>query len=110
MIDQLLAALNVFFRLLICIVTLSTISVTSSFGQSEPMPGAVGPTTSEVSLAGAEYDVASIRLSKPSDSGGVRTLPSGEFISNGMALKTTIGTAYGKFSFQIMGGPAWLDS
>ena len=41
---------------------------------------------------------------------GAPPQPNGLFISRGMALKFIVGRAYGKFSFQILGGPAWFDS
>ena len=85
-------------------------AVSCAFGQGRTEPSAADSKADGVVLPGAAYEVATIRPTKPGDMGGVRTLPSGEFISNGMSVKTTVGTAYGKFSFQILGGPAWLES
>ncbi len=92
------------------IVVVLGLVVPCAIGQGNVEPGATDSKASGVVLLGAAYEVATIRPTKPSDMGGVRTLPSGEFISNGMSVKTTVGTAYGKFSFQILGGPAWFDS
>jgi uncharacterized protein (TIGR03435 family) len=61
-------------------------------------------------LPGATYTVATIKPTSPEEMGSVQTLPSGEFISKGMVLKTLVGTAYKKFSFQILKGPGWFES
>jgi uncharacterized protein (TIGR03435 family) len=92
------------------IVAVLGVMVPCAFGQGNPQPGGPAAKADGLVLPGAAYEVATIRPTKPSDMGGVRTLPSGEFISNGMSVKTTVGTAYGKFSFQILGGPAWFES
>jgi uncharacterized protein (TIGR03435 family) len=82
----------------------------AAWGQGSAAANGAETKVEGVLLPGAAYDVATIKPHNPSEMSSARLLPSGEFISRGMALKTIVGTAYGKFSFQILAGPAWFES
>ncbi len=66
--------------------------------------------------AGAQtkFDVASIKpvsdLSPGVGTGKVRLLPGGRAIGDEVLVRYLIQTAYGLRSYQLLGGPAWIDS
>jgi uncharacterized protein (TIGR03435 family) len=94
----------------ICFAAWLGITASVAAGQGTATPDGTSPGLETPLFAGAVYEVATIKPTPPDEMGNARSLPSGEFISNGMALKVIVGTAYGKFSFQILGGPAWFES
>ena len=93
----------------ICIAALLVGAIPSAFTQADSAPGMADSKAGEWILPGATYDVATIRPTKTSEM-SVRSLPSGEFISLGMPMKNTVCNAYGRFGFQILGGPSWFES
>src|ERR1700722_9031901 len=60
-----------------------------------------------------EYDVASMKLSKPSDGGvtvvGMTPTPDG-FSATNIAIRDLIYVAYGVAPYQISGAPSWIES
>jgi len=60
-----------------------------------------------------EYDVASIKLSKPSDGGitvvGMMPTPDG-FSATNITIRDLLNVAYGVMPYQISGGPGWVES
>ena len=65
-------------------------------------------------LKGQEFEAASIKPSPPQPMGmmriGIQMLPGGRISMTGVTVKIMIQRAYGVRDFQIVGGPAWLDS
>lgn len=60
---------------------------------------------------GQSFEVASIKPSAPDEHGATLYMPYGDrFAASNMTLKDLIALAWDKRSFQITGGPAWLNS
>jgi uncharacterized protein (TIGR03435 family) len=110
MTERFLQRLSVSFIGQICVVVLLVGSFPSAFAQASSAPGSVDSNAGDAILPGATYDIATIRPTEPSEMGSVRSLPSGEFISIGMPMKNTVSNAYGRFGFEILGGPSWFES
>ena len=71
---------------------------------------AIALLSSVVGLGQSEkptFEVASI---KPSTAIGPINTPPGRFIATGQSLKALIGYAYRMRDYQILGGPAWINT
>jgi len=79
--------------------------------QAKTDAGATDAKNVEVLLPGAVYDVTTIKPHDPNINISFKHLPNGGFIATGTTLKGLVCySAYGKFDFQCLGGPAWFDS
>src|ERR1700689_547852 len=60
----------------------------------------------------ARFDVASIKPAAPGSPGGgaYLLLPGGSFVGKNLPVRRLVMEAYGVASFQISGGPGWIDS
>jgi bla regulator protein BlaR1 len=56
------------------------------------------------------FDVASIKPSSPDGGTETRRYPGGRFTASGVTLKALIQRAWNVKSFQVVGGPAWVNS
>jgi uncharacterized protein (TIGR03435 family) len=56
------------------------------------------------------FDVASVKLADPREPLDIRTSPGGRLTVTNQPLKNLIKQAYGVESYQISGGPAWMDT
>ncbi|HEY4364738.1 MAG TPA: TIGR03435 family protein [Bryobacteraceae bacterium] len=56
------------------------------------------------------FDVATVKLADPREPLDIRTSPGGRLTVTNQPLKNMIKQAYGVESYQISGGPAWLDT
>lgn len=57
-----------------------------------------------------EFEVASIKPSSPDSGTETRRYPGGRFTATGVTLKALIQRAWDVKSFQVVGGPAWVNS
>jgi uncharacterized protein (TIGR03435 family) len=57
-----------------------------------------------------EFEIASVKVSNQKERGALGALPTGRFEANDVSLFQLIRYAYDVRSFQISGGPDWLDS
>jgi uncharacterized protein (TIGR03435 family) len=86
------------------------------FGAAHAAPSRAQSQTQTQNVASTaptyEYDVATIKPTKPSDNGvrsGINYPPDG-FTVTGLTLQTLIQQAYGIQNYQLLGAPAWLNS
>lgn len=56
------------------------------------------------------FEVASIRPSIPGTRQGIRILPGGRFVANGVSLRLLIAIAYHLQAFQMSGGESWITN
>ncbi|MGP0074894.1 MAG: TIGR03435 family protein [Bryobacteraceae bacterium] len=78
------------------------LGVCLAFGQSSDKPAAAPR---------AEFEVASIKLNKSAEFGGmIRPSPGGRFIGTNIPLRFVITVAYSIKDFQLSGAPPWLMS
>lgn len=65
----------------------------------------------QTSSVAPAFEVASIKAAKPGTRGfTAEMLPGGRFVATNVTLKMLIADAYKVYDFQIVGGPAWLES
>jgi len=60
--------------------------------------------------ASPSFDVAAVKLADPREPLDIHTSPGGRLTVTNQPLKNMIKQAYGVESYQISGGPAWLDT
>jgi hypothetical protein len=69
---------------------------------AQSLPAPPGPK-------GAMFEVASIKRNRTDEKGPRRAEPD-RFVSIGWPLRFVIATAYRAKGFQVLGGPAWIDT
>jgi uncharacterized protein (TIGR03435 family) len=67
-------------------------------------------TTTTLFSQAATFDVASVRMNRSGFPGGASSTRPGNFSAKNETLKQLIRLAYGLETFQIVGGPDWIDS
>jgi uncharacterized protein (TIGR03435 family) len=72
--------------------------------------GALFAAASLVLAQAPSYDVASIKPNKSGSSSSGTSTQNGQLTATNVTLRNTIRNAYDLQDFQIVGGPAWIDS
>jgi bla regulator protein blaR1 len=68
------------------------------------------PSDVDAQRAPEKFEVASIKPSSPDSGTETRRYPGGRFTASGVTLKALIQRAWNVKSFQVTGGPAWVNS
>jgi len=91
---------------------LVAVALTIALGSTVALPGRPHSKTQNISTTAPkfEYEVATIKPSKPGSGPGGYSFPSGGFRAANLTLQSLVGAAYNIRDDQISGAPKWLNS
>jgi uncharacterized protein (TIGR03435 family) len=95
---------------ILLLLSCATFGVIGGLSSADAQENHSGPSAAVSYASTPEFDVASIKRADATYFNNLWTYPGGRIVAKGAMLKFLLAEACGLQTFQVVGGPAWIDN